>query len=252
VSDIQGFMRRRLLSNILHLLVCGFLIVTSGALCCAQQTFHVRNVSASYDVDITIETCDEKQNDCSGPGQVVLYRSGSTSAFQTLKLTNIELAKDQIAYTAQGAKPRSLYDDSYSLVFEDFNFDGIEDLAIRNGNNGGYGGPSYTVYLYNVKLNRFVENVSLSKLAEGGYLNLFFVDQKKKRLEAYSKSGCCYHQTDIFKLRNNKPFLVERVMEDAEGTDDTGYIVTTTTKTLVNGKWVKRVRRKKVKPESDN
>jgi hypothetical protein len=28
------------------------------------------------------------------------------------------------------------------LYFEDFNFDGYEDLALLDGNNGGYSGPS--------------------------------------------------------------------------------------------------------------
>ena len=35
-----------------------------------------------------------------------------------------------------------------SLIFVDFNFDGSEDLAIRNGNEGAYSGPTYDVYVY--------------------------------------------------------------------------------------------------------
>jgi hypothetical protein len=74
-----------------------------------------------------------------------------------LSLPNIYIYRDQTAY-AIGQKSRELYDNEYSFIFGDFNFDGQEDLAICNGKNGGYEAPSYDVYLYNVGLSKFVRN----------------------------------------------------------------------------------------------
>jgi len=216
----------------------------------AQETFKINSSSAVYDIVIDIDRCDEEQkrfNLCIGPGRVSIYRKGSAVPFQILSLKNLEVNKDQLAYNPEIDKNiRKLYDDEYSLIFGDFNFDANEDLAVCNGRNGGYGGPSYNVYLYNAKSKKFIENVRLSKLTEG-YLGLFFVDSKKRQLLAYSKSGCCYHETEVYKVIHNKPVLAEKIIEEASGDDATGYVVKVTTRKLLNGKWVKRVTRKRVR-----
>jgi hypothetical protein len=220
--------------------------------CVAQETFNINSSSALYDVKVTIDKCDpeEKRLDpgnCTGPGRVSIYKKGSTSPFQILKLKNIEINKEQIAYNSKVNKDsRALYDDEYSLIFGDFNFDASEDVAVCNGRNGGYAAPSYNVYLYNKHSQRFAENVRFSRLTEG-YLGLFFVDAKKRQLTAYSKSGCCYHETDVFKVVNNRPVLVEKVIEEASGSDTDGYVVRVTTRKLVGGRWVKRVSKRKEK-----
>ena len=223
--------------------------------CFAQQTFEIKTGSAVYDIEVKIDRCDEERkrldpSDCTGPGQVSIYRKGSTTPFQLLKLKNIEVHKDQLAYNSEiDKKVRKLYDDEYSFVFGDFNFDANEDLAICNGRNGGYGGPSYSVYLYDVKSKKLVLNARLSKLTEDAYLGLFSVEPKKRQLVTNSKSGCCYHETEVYRVVRNQPVLIERVIEETSGDDATGYVVVITTRKLVNGKWIKRVTRKKVPAE---
>jgi hypothetical protein len=222
--------------------------------CVAQETFNVNGSSAVYDVKVTVDKCDQEQkridpNNCTGPGRISIYRKGSTSPFQVLKLKNLEINKEQIAYNSKASKDtRVLYDDEYSLIFGDFNFDASEDLAVCNGREGGYGAPSYNVYLYNKQLQWFVENVRFSKLTEG-HLGLFFVDAKKKQLTAYSKSGCCYHETEVYKVIHDRPVLVEKIIEEASGDDEKGYVVVITTRKLVGGKWVKRVAKKREKAD---
>ena len=225
-------------------LVALFLVSTVNN-CLAQETFRISSSSAVYDIVVDMNRCDEEQkqlNLCTGPGQVRIYRKGTAVPFQVLSLKNINVYKDQLAYNPRIDKnTRKLYDDEYSFIFGDFNFDNNEDLAVCNGRDGGYGAPSYNVYLYNGLSGNFVENESLSKLTEG-YLGLFFVDSKKRQLVAYSKSGCCYHETEFYKVIENKPVLVEKIIEDARG-----YFVTVRTRKLVNGKWVNRVSKKKLR-----
>jgi len=224
--------------------------------CFAQQTFEIKSRSAAYDIKVKIDRCDEERMTvdpavCTGPGQMSIYHKNSLTPFQLLTLKNIEVHKDQLAYNSVIDKSeRKLYDDEYSFVFGDFNFDANEDLAVCNGRNGGYGGPSYSVYLYNGKSEKLVQSVRLSKLTEGAYLGLFFVEPKKRQLVAYSKSGCCYHETEVYKVVRNQPVLVEKVIEEASGGDDSGSVVVVTTRKLVNGKWVKRVTKKKLKAET--
>jgi hypothetical protein len=222
----------------------------------AKENLKIESASREYDLVVQIEECggekqDHNPNTCNGVASVSIYRKGARSPFQVLNLPNVEIYKDTAAYNPKmNPKLRAPYEEEYSFVFEDFNFDGIEDLAVCNGRNGGYGGPSYNVYLFNKQTNKFSENKRLSRLTEGGYLGLFLVDTKKRELITLSKSGCCYHETEKYKVANNKPVLVEKIIEQASGGDTTGYDVVITTRRLINGKWVKRVRKEKIKEEN--
>jgi hypothetical protein len=228
-------------------------LFTSANNCFAQQTFEINSTSAVYNLKVELDSCDEERKRlspsvCTGPGQVSIYRKGSAAPFQTLTLKNLEVYKEQIAFKSRTDKrKRKLYDDEYSFIFGDFNFDANEDLAICNGRNGGYGGPSYNVYLYNVESKQFVESVNLSKLTEGSYLGLFFVKPKQRQLVAYSKSGCCYHESEIYRVIRNQPVMVEKIIEEASGSDAEGYFVVITRRKLVNGKWTKRVSKTRLK-----
>lgn len=234
------------------LFLAGLLIsLPTGKITFGQETFRIQKASIEYDLTVQIAKCDAESRKttglCSGPARISLSRKGARAPFQVLSLRNVEVNEAQLAYNPRiNKKRRVIYDDEYSFIFGDFNFDGKEDLAICNGRNGGYGAPSYDVYLYNATSNRFVENKWLSRLTQG-YLGLFFIDQKRRQLVALSKSGCCYHETEKYKIANNKPVLVERIIEDATGDAGEGFVVVTTKK-LVNGKWIKRVKRERLEP----
>jgi hypothetical protein len=237
----------RLKTNIVSarmLLLGSLLLVLAGRVSLAQETLKVKNVPRGYDLTVSMKGCGEDPDVCGGPAQVSVSRKGADTALQVLSLANVEINRETVADDPQlDAKPRDLYAVEYSFIADDFNFDGREDLAIRNGRDSGYGGPSFTIFLFNTRSKKFVENRKFSALAEGPYLGLFSVDAKKRRLVATSKSGCCFHQTDTYKVVGDRPVLVEEIVEDAMGTPS--YVVTTTRR-LVGGRWVKRVRKQKM------
>jgi hypothetical protein len=128
------------------------------------------------------------------------------------------------------------YKDQWDVFLDDFNFDGMTDLALRDGNNGGYGFPSYQVYLFSKGINKFVLSPSFTKL--GQYQGMFEVNKDKKMIYNHTKSGCCSHTTEGYKIVNNKPFKVYD--HTVEGSVEVANGVTTPeviTKKLVNGKW---------------
>ncbi|MGH9820344.1 MAG: XAC2610-related protein [Pyrinomonadaceae bacterium] len=118
--------------------------------------------------------------------------------------------------------------------FGDFNFDGSEDVAICDGSNGGYGMPSYQVFIYSTRLKKFVRSASFTKMNSGG-LGMFEIDNRKKMLMVFSKSGCCWHRTEGFAVIGGRPKKVYEFTEDA--TRNQGKTVEITTRRLVNGKW---------------
>ncbi|MGO4710403.1 hypothetical protein AB4Y90_15130 [Chryseobacterium sp. 2TAF14] len=97
------------------------------------------------------------------------------------------------------------------IIYDDFNFDGKKDIALKYGNESCYGGPSYTVYLY--QNNSFVENSDFSDLAQN-YCGFFQVDQSKKQIHVMTKSGCCWHQYSDFIIKNGDPFLIKQSEEE--------------------------------------
>lgn len=197
----------------------------------AQQTFLLKDASKTFDVRIKIAGCD---NDiCEGKASLYLFKKNQAKLFQTIEMPNayLELGKDR----KPTANLIELYGENNSgVIFDDFNFDGAEDLGIRNGNEGAYGGPSYDVLLFSGATGKFVKNRELTKLGSEN-LGLFTIDKTRKTIETFNKSGCCYHETTRYRVMNNRPKKVFVFIEDATVGD--GAKVKLTTKTLVKGKW---------------
>lgn len=203
----------------------------------AQSNFLLKNASKNFDVKIKVAKC--KDETCEGKATVSISKKNESKAFQTIQMPNIflELGTDQ----KPTANMIELYGENNSgVVFADFNFDGAEDLALRNGNDGAYGGPSYDILLYSPTTKNFVKSKELTTLASEN-LGLFEVNKKTKTLETFNKSGCCWHQTVRYQILNNLPKKVYVFTEDASS--GSGDKVILTTETLVNGRWKKTTRR---------
>ena len=186
------------------------------------STFLLKNASKNTDVKIEIEKCGDGL--CEGLAVVYLFKKDQTEPFQTISLPamRFNLEKD--------GNP-----DEKSVIFDDFNFDGQEDLALRNGNNGQYAAASFNILLFSKAKKQFVRNRMLTKLASefGG---LFLVDQTKKQIETRSVSGNAWSQTIRYQIVKDNPKKV--YVFTVNGWGDNGKVILTTEK-LVNGKWKK-------------
>lgn len=123
-------------------------------------SFEIKNASKNYDVKIeTLPTEDEIYG---GKATVQLFLKNSKQIFQTFYSDELKVIADKPI--EQDSKVVQLLVDQGDLMFGDFNFDGSEDLAIRNGNYGAYGGPVYDVYVFNKTKQKFVLSKELSAL----------------------------------------------------------------------------------------
>lgn len=223
-------------------------------LCCspvlAQKQFDIKNASPKFDVRLEVAGCD---NDiCEGAATFTLFNKGTTRPFQVFKLddTSFLLRPDQ----QPPVNKTLLYDEQSAINFGDFDFDGNSDLALCDGTNGGYGMPSYQIYLFSPKLNRFVHSPAFTRLVQGESLGMFEVDAKRKVIKTFSKSGCCYHTRQEFNVVNHRPLKVLEITEDAtnnneDATPDNFIKVKITTKKLVQGRWQVKVRYERRKNE---
>jgi hypothetical protein len=200
----------------------------------AQHIFELNKASKNYNVKIDIQTCED--NECSGKANIELSDRKTSKKFQTLT------SEDLNFYLNEDQKPTAniiqLYNEQSPLIFDDFNFDGTEDIAIRNGNESGYGGPSYDVYVFNITKKQFVPSEELTTLAHEN-LGMFNTDSERKRLITYSKSGCCWHLTTEYTVLPQRGlFKVYELEEDATG----GETVKVTKKEFIDDKWTTNIK----------
>ncbi|MCQ9637557.1 hypothetical protein MP477_21610 [Chryseobacterium sp. WG23] len=206
-----------------------------GPLCFGQYQFEVKEASKNYNnAIITIENCFDEQ--CKDRGTIELYDNKNTKV-QTFT------SEDLVFYLNKGqklvpGKMIQLTHEESPFIIDDFNFDGTEDIAIRNGNKGNYSSASYDVYVFNSTRMAFVKSEELTEIGSN-YFGLFGVDAKRKRLVATGKSGCCMIFTTEYQVIPNKG--LEKVLEREEDMTNEDR-VKVITREKINNKWVTRTK----------
>lgn len=218
--------------TIISIAACSFSVLSSVA---AAQSFQLRQASELYDAKIEVQC---QQSECEGPAKITLYHKGSQQIFQDFQ------SDDLTMYLGKNQQPSvnviQLYDEQSALIFDDFNFDGSQDLAIRNGNYGSYGGPTYDVYVFHRNKQQFVYSDELSSLTQEN-LGMFQTDSEKKRIITFNKSGCCYHIRSEYQVVPRQGLqLVREFIEDI--TSSEGHKVQVTDRKLIKGKWQQSVK----------
>lgn len=121
--------------------------------------------------------------------------------FELNKHDSIKTNKLKLPYKKQGV-----------LIYQDFNFDGVKDLAVMNGQFSCYHGPSFQIYLetkHGLKLS-----TEFTKLAQD-YCGMFQVNHQTKTIHTITKSGCCWHKYTDFIVANNIPKPILMVIEES-------------------------------------
>jgi uncharacterized protein len=197
------------------------------------MVYRLTRISRAYDFEVRMlahvpENLDDYRE---GPAKIVVSRKGAASPFQTINVENIFVSLGKDGKPLTNIAP--LYGDQGFINVGDFNFDGHDDFAIQVGNQGSYGLPNYSVFLYSTDRQQFSLSQPLSELTRVG-LGFFSVDSKKKHLTVLSKSGCCYHESTEYKVEHDAPIPVSRDIED--GTIDKNYLVVSHQR-YVDGEW---------------
>ena len=170
-----------------------------------------------------------------GPAQIFVFPRNAVEPMQMIDMENMYVELD--AEGQISSNQVELYGENNSpIVAEDFNFDGLPDLALRNGNHGPYAGPSYLVYLHNP--GRFQLDFSEAFTVLGhSSLMLFDVDAEKKQLLTFDKNGCCWHVISRYRVMDNEPVLVgEQILDNRQKAG----ITIITERELVDGVWHER------------
>ena len=214
------------------LIICAALLISFNA--SAQFKFLSNNTSNEYNAKLFVADCTDGH--CEGKATIILYDKISEEEIQTFHSADLDFSLTAKQDARIGWLDLGKYQSP--LIFGDFNFDGAEDVAIRNGNNGAYASPSYDVYLAG-KGKKFILEKALTKLASEN-LGMFDVNRKKKQLSTEQKSGYCFHKTTSYAFDVKKGITeVGSVIEDSSIGDD----VTVITQKLIGGKMQKTIQK---------
>ncbi len=130
---------------------------------------------------------------------------------QLIKVNSEELTFDIHNGKVLANIQESPYGEQSQIIYADFNFDGKNDFAIMDGQNSCYHGPSYQIYLSTA--NGFKLNPDFTRLAQQ-YCGMFDLNNKEKKINTMTKSGCCWHQYTEFVVENNKPKAIKIIEDD--------------------------------------
>jgi hypothetical protein len=205
----------------------------------AAQPYSFTMSSAHYRAEGKVANGNERK--CFGAGVLTVYAHGSTTALQEIRSPNLTFTKMFQDSDWIRVEPDTTTYEGTPIYFDDFNFDGNEDIAVRSGNRGAYASPSFDVYLFHTSRKCFVLSKELTKIASEN-LGIFEIDTKQKRLITQTKSGCCWHLERQYEIvgGNNIRKVFE---EEHDGLSDKGGFVRVTTRQLVNGRWKTTVKK---------
>ena len=176
----------------------------------ARKTYALQDFSDQYRATVEVAATDETFR----PGVINVY--GKDSDKPLIRVQSDELVLDTDAKTGKvKANVQELpYGEQSVLIYKDFNFDGIKDLALMDGQNSCYHGPSFQVFLGTAI--GFKHSDSFTQLAQSN-CGMFGVDEKKREISTMTKSGCCWHQMATYSIRNGEPFLETETVIDHTG-----------------------------------
>ena len=192
-----------------------------------QTTFVVDNFSKDYFGKLYIADTAEVFS----KGWVAIFDKKSKK--QLIKINSDELTFELHKGKVLANIKELPYGEQSQILYEDYNFDGIKDFAIMDGQNSCYHGPSFQIYLATDK--GFKQSPELTELSQD-YCGMFDIDHKTKTIRTMTKSGCCWHQYSEFKVKNSKPYPIKIV---EEGMSASGITWDYEEQNLINGKMVK-------------
>lgn len=175
-----------------------------------RRTYEVQDFSARYRATLEIEDNSEVFR----PGIVRVFARGNATPLIEVASPELVLDTDAKGGKAKANVHELPYGEQSVLIYADFNFDGIKDLALMDGQNSCYHGPSYQVYLGTA--DGFAPSPAFTELAQTN-CGLFQVDAQARELHTMTKDGCCWHQSAVYTVRNGEPLLERELVEDATG-----------------------------------
>lgn len=160
------------------------------------ETFHVQK--GDWTAKIQVAECDEYA--CTGQSTIELNTGKYIQSFH----------QDDSSFYRKNKHELFQFDDFLNSA--DYNFDGLLDIAISQGNYGAYGSPIYDIYLQ-TQSGKFVLNDELTELASSDFLGLPEVDIENRLLKVFRKIGYSERIETHYHVRQNQRPALQQIYE---------------------------------------
>jgi len=201
------------------------LLALAAAPAATARDLVFRDASSEFDFVAHLDgACPEAPDvaePCVLPATLDIRRHGEAKLLQAVPLAQLRLEFDD-----EGRIPTQ----ASVLAVADFNFDGHEDFAVRDGADA----DAYAVFLFDPARTRFEASATLSALTRDG-AGLFEVDAASKRLRTHRTSGCCHREIAEYATDSGAPVATFRRSEDV--LDGDGSWRSVQEQRLVEGRW---------------
>lgn len=198
-----------------------------------RSTYPLENFSERYRATLEISDRDEVFR----PGIISVYDKQGDVPLIQVSSEELVLDKPTGSEEVRTNIHELPYGEQSVLIYQDFNLDGIKDLAVMDGQFSCYHGPSYQVFLGSAE--GFRHSASFTELAQN-YCGLFSVDEEAREISVFTKSGCCWHEFSTYTLENGEPLLKTRTT--VSNMDPSGLVAETLAENRA-GKLVSSTRR---------
>ncbi|WP_242168069.1 MULTISPECIES: hypothetical protein [unclassified Pseudomonas] len=222
-------------------LLCGvFLSMTFVAPLMAEpRSFSVNDPSGKFLVEVLFPEVPEAL-DQPAPALITVRDKNTLQVLQQLRTpaANVPLRNGK-------TDPDHLVGEYGVLYFADIDFDGRQDLAIRNSSGVDEGFQyNYDVYLQDPQKTQWVLNGPLTELANANSGGMFSVNAKDRTLHSQTDRGCCWMRSAQWQMRDGQlvqlsAYTQEEVLPTEFGQNSSmprGYMLRTTGE-WKDGKW---------------
>lgn len=165
-----------------------------------RTTWNIEDFSDRYRA--TLELNDEQE--VFRPGILRVYDKNSGAELIQVSSDELVLAIDDKSGDVKSNVHELPYGEQSVLIYDDFNFDGIKDLALMDGQFSCYHGPSFQVFLGTP--DGFRHSDSFTELAQN-YCGFFDYDAESRTINVSAKDGCCRHWFSTYEVVNGEPVL---------------------------------------------
>lgn len=147
---------------------------------------------------IQVAKCDEYA--CTGNSTIELNTGKHIQTFH----------QDDSSFYRKNKNEPFQFDDFLNTA--DYNFDGLLDIAVSQGNYGSYGSPIYDIYVQ-TRSGKFILSDELTELASSDFIGLPEVDSKNQALKAFRKIGYSERIETHYRVRKNKRPALQQIYE---------------------------------------
>ncbi|GAB7527620.1 hypothetical protein PS3A_00240 [Pseudomonas sp. 3A(2025)] len=173
----------------------------------AKKTWNLQDFSTQYRATLEIVDSDEVFR----PGIISVYGKNSKAPLFYVQSDELVLDVNPDTGKVKANVQQLPYGEQSVLIHDDFNFDGIKDLAIMDGQNSCYHGPSFQIFLGTA--NGFKHSDAFTELAQN-YCGMFQFDPQTRQINTMTKDGCCSHWYATYSIQDGEPVMQSETMID--------------------------------------